>query len=196
MRDRIIAYLGQGFSPADVASMAGCTLALVTQLQTEEAVAIQKEKEKIHKKREEDDIEKGYVRLETRVQHAIEAQLPFAEFGDLTKAMGVLIQRRQKAAYVPQGIVHDNRTQVVVLNVPQAALPEFTLNAKKEIIAVGGKALAAMPSSSVRELFSRLESSRPDRVSELLPALPASLTFMDDVEDAEEVVLGAVPDDF
>lgn len=182
MKDRIIAYLAQGFPPQQVVSLVGCSAAYVSQIQAESATLIEEAKKKYVHQKEEEHIEEGYTRLEKKVQNAMEANLPFAEFADLTRAMGLLIQRRQRP--VPAGIVHDNRTQFVVLSVPHAAVPEFTLNEKKEVIAVGNKALAPLSAPAVRALFERLAA----------PSVP-SVPLPVDVEDAE-MILEKIPDDF
>lgn len=184
MKDRIIAYLAQGFPPQQVQSLVGCSAAYVSQVQAESTVQIAEQSKKYAHQKEEEDIEQGYVKLETKVQKAMEANLPFAEFADLTRAMGLLIQRRQRPV-VPAGIVHDNRMQFVVLSVPQAAVPEFTLNEKKEVIAVGNKALAPLSAPAVRALFEKL-SATPVSVERL---------SANDIEDAD-VILEKIPDDF
>jgi hypothetical protein len=188
MKDRIIAYLSQGFEQVQVVSMTGASAAYVSEIAKEAAVEIAAEKEKHKKHAEEQKIEEGYVRLETKIQKAMEQNLPFAEFADLTRAMGLLLQRRQKP--VPAGIVHDNRQQFIMLSVPHAAVPEFVLNERKEVIAVGNKSLAPLSAPAVRALFDKLAQAK-------LPvehaSLPSSRPQSEDTEDA--VILG-MPSDF
>lgn len=188
MKDRIISYLAQGFTPQQIVGMVGCSPAYVSQVQAESTEEIAKEAEKHKKNKEEEKIESGYVRLETKVQKAMEDNLPFAEFADLTRAMGLLIQRRQKA--VPSGLVfNDNRQQYVVLQVPQAAIPEFVLNEKREVIAVGEKALAPLSAPAVRELFARIQAKQLPEES--LPLFPP-----EESTDIEDVILEKLPSDF
>lgn len=189
MKDRVISYLAQGFAPTQVASMCGCSESYVSQVASASAAEIEAERSKYKKKEEEKQLEDRYVRLETRVVSQMEQNLAFAEFGDLTKAMAALIQRRQRTS-LPSGIVHDNRTQVVVLQVPPAAIPELLLNERKEVIAVDGKELAALPSPAVRSLFDRLADARKQK--------EATAQLEEAVNAFEEAapLLTKLPDDF
>jgi len=189
MKDRVIAYLAQGFPQVKVASMCGCSEAYVSQVALENISEIEIEKKKIAVAEEEIALDSRYVKLESKVLSQFEANLPFAEFTDLTKAMGMLIQRRQKTV-VPAGIVHDNRTQVVVLQLPQAAVPELLFNERKEVISVDGKPLAALNAPAVRELFERVADKQAQRVLERIVTQRAT--------DLEEAILvpSEIPDDF
>lgn len=163
MKDQIAHWLARGFKADKVATIVGCTPAYISQLQTgdeEFPALLEKAKKAVERSKEEDAIEDDYVKLEASVVAQVKENLPFAEFGDLTRLMQTLIQRKQKA---PNGSIVSNITQnnnTVVLQIPTAVAPEIMLNKQKEIIAIDGRTLAPMPSVGVRSLFKGIKDKR------------------------------------
>ena len=162
--EKIIAFLAQGIQPVKICEIVDCTEAYISQVKAEEGFAakLSLATKKYQRTKEEEDIEDKYIKLESKVLTQIEDAIPFAEFGELTRAMETLIRRRQQS--VPAGIVHQgNKTiNVTMISVPQAALPEVILNSEREMIAVNGKSLAPMSSSSVRSMFDNIKKKKKE----------------------------------
>lgn len=162
MKDRVAAFVAQGFKPARIAEIVGCTPARVSQIEAEAdfPALVEKEKQKLEKIKQEEKLEEEYVRLEEATLAQVKDSLPFAEFGDLTRLMDSLIRRKQQRA--PFGLVQNNQhNEVTVLNIPVSVLPgEIILNKQREMIAVGDKTLAPMTSKGVKSLFEALGKKR------------------------------------
>ncbi len=164
MIDKIISYLAQGFSQQRVGEMVGCTDGYVSKVIQQEnyAVLLEAESTRLKVLARDEQTEKKYETLETRVLSQMSESLPFAEFRDLTRTMEVLIKRKQQQGLHANSIVVNQNTQtnVVVLSIPQAAVPDITLNNQREVIAIGKQTLAPMQASSVRSLFATLEEKK------------------------------------
>jgi hypothetical protein len=193
MKDRIIAYLAQGFKPIRVSEIVGCATSYVSQVQAspdyEELLA--EEQKKFKKSKEEQEQEEklnaSYVRLEEKALAQIEENLPFAEFKDLTFLMEKLIQKKQKTP-INGSIVHNNtqnNVRIVNLQIPQSVLPaEIVLNEQREMIAIGDRSLVPMPSTVVRDMFSKIKEKK------------AALELLRTADVAVKDLEGKLPEDF
>lgn len=163
MRDKIISLLASDVKPVKIAEMVACSEAYISEIRSSATYELElaEAKKLIVKTKIEEDIEEGYIKLETKLQDAIMENLPFAEFADLTRAMDTLIRRKQHAA--PAGaIINNARTinNITLLSLPRAAAPEIVLSSSREMVAVNGKSLAPMPSSGVRRMFEDIEKKK------------------------------------
>lgn len=166
MIETIVRYLVQGVSETDIAGIVGCSIGYVSQVKArpdfaelaeEQAAAVQaSEQEKLQAKK--------YTSLEDKILTTLEEQLPFAEFNEVTRLLEILHKR--KGIGKPAVVVNnnnDNRTQTVVLSVPQAAVPEIQLNANREVIGIDGQSLAPMGSMGVKALFVKMTQEKMAR---------------------------------
>lgn len=176
MKDRIAAYMAQGYKAVQVASIVGCDASTISKLENDtndvEYIELKKkEVERLEKQKEAEDQEKAYTRLENVLMSHMEEQLPFAEFRDVTAAMKMLIDRKAKPN---PHILINNTTQnnhVAFLNLPTSVIPhEVVLNSQKEIVGIGKKSLAPMPNVAVRSLFDALKNDKKNKeIEELVP---------------------------
>jgi hypothetical protein len=163
MKDQVIHWLARGFQPVKVAEIVGCTAAYVSQIQAaaDYTDLLAEEKKGIERSKQADEIEEEYIKLESSVVAQAKDNLAFADFRDLTQMMSALIQRRQKSTVSAGSIVSNvQNNKTFILQVPASVVPELMLNENKEIIAIGGKTLAPMPATGVRELFNAIEDKR------------------------------------
>ena len=187
MKDQIAAYTAQSFKPVKIAEILGCSEAYVSEVQADEhfpeLVAV--EAAKIKKSKDEEKQDEQYIKLEATLLTQIEDSIPFAEFSDLTRLMETLIKRKQNRFTVvpPTGSLSITQNNYIKLEVPSIVAPEIVLNSNKEVVAIGDKTLAPMPSSQVRSLFDAVKNKR-----EQLKQVQA------DIEDVKE--LEVIPDDF
>ena len=157
----IISQLAQGLSESQVALAVGCSPSYVSQVK-----ALPGFDEKLKEMQEAFKLtaevkarEKRYEHLEDLVQAKIEENLSYAEFSELTKLMEILHRRKAPAA---TQINHNTQNNVVVLNIPQAAIPEIILNSKKEVVGIGDQSLAPMHADGVRSLFSKMKKDNKE----------------------------------
>lgn len=197
MINKIVSYLAQGFSQVKVAEMVGCTQPYVSSIQASAdfAALIQAERVRLQKEKRDEKAEKAYDDLEDKVMGQIKETLPFAEFRDLSRTMEVLIRRKQQQSN-QGGIVINGNAQIntVLLSIPQAAIPDITLNSQKEVIAIGGQTLAPMQASQVRALFDNIEQRRRESVR-----VTEGMTLTEGVELLRSVApapITKVPEDF
>lgn len=178
MRDKIIALLASNVKPVQISTIVGCTEAYISEVKASPTfdVELAEARTKVAKQKEQEQLEEGYVRLETKIQEAIVESIPFAEFTDLTRAMDVLIRRRQQTAPVG-AIINNSRTinNITLLSIPKAAAPDVVLSSSHEMVSINGKSLAPMPSSHVRTMFANMERAKLEAEdAEIKPELPAA----------------------
>ncbi len=163
MKELIIQYLAQGVAESEVANIVGCSAGLVSQTKNDPyyEVALAEAQAKIKLTEQQKAREKVYESVEDTVLNAVQQNAPFAEYKDLLKTLEVL-HRRKNVVHNPNGltIVNDNRTQNVLLTIPRAAMPEFRLNSRREVVGVDNTSLAPMDSDGVRSLFKTMEVKR------------------------------------
>ena len=162
--DKIISYSAQGFTQERVAEMVGCSPQYVSKIQASEeySVLLKAEAARLEALKRDEKQEKKYEDLEDKIVRQVVETLPFAEFRDLSRTMEVLIRRKQQQSLHSAGIVINGNAQIntVVLSIPQAAIPEITLNSQREVIAIGDQTLAPMQASQVRKLFGEIEEKQ------------------------------------
>lgn len=171
-QERIATFLSQGLKASQVASIVGCTSAYLSQLLgkdgelTEEQTAFRAH---IKAKQEqsygaggttEDEIVTAkYLGLEHKLIQQVEQTMQYAEFPQLVAALRVVGERQEKRAarqnmkmLAEQGAFKPQ--QIVNISLPSHALPEYQVSGQNEIVSVGGRAMAPLSSSAVKNLFS------------------------------------------
>lgn len=167
MLDAIVTYLLAGVPDAEVASIIGCSPKFVEQVKArpDYPAIVSRCEERTATETKNAEREKKYDSLEDHVLSMAREQSQFADFRDLTRMMETLIKRKQQpppGMMVVNGSLNNNtnidmRHQQVVLQMPQAAIPEIRLNGQREVIGIGSTSLAPMDSFSVRKLFSSMK---------------------------------------
>ena len=160
MQEAIISYLAQGLTQSQVADIVGCSASYISQLtsRTEIAERIEELKSQQKETEEEKKLEKKYKTLEERLIEKVENEMAFAEYRELLLLMQIL--HRRKGPLVPQNVTNTTNVRNVILQVPQAAVPELVLNDRKEVIGLGDTSLAPMGAKSVKELFIKLKKAK------------------------------------
>lgn len=162
MEDSIVAYVAQGLKGNAIAKILNCTESYVSQVTEAKKDEIAKAAKKYELTQKEEKMEEEYIKLEEKTVAQLGENLPYAEFNELTRLMDTLIKRKQSR--LPFGVVsntQNNVNHITVLQVPKAVLSgDIVLNPQGELIAVGDKSLAPMPTTSVRSLFERITKQR------------------------------------
>lgn len=151
MNEDIIELAAEGYSAAKISSFTGIKVEKIKDLLEKEdiqrAVADQKSKSRA------DKVENKYDRIENLALKRIEDELPMAEIPDLIKVMDVVHKKK-----VGQNTPPANAGSAAVVNifVPTRIIPEeskMTTNSDGEIIQVGDRNFAALPTPSLQEMF-------------------------------------------
>ena len=193
MKDRIIQFLAQGHSAEKVSEMVGCSPSYISEVRSERGVEedIEALKKSLKLSEDQEKQEATYIRLEEKVSKMLIDNLPFAEFGEATRLMEVLIRRKQHTI-VHNGNVTVNQqfNKVINLTVPHSVVPEIILNKDGEILSVGDQSLTPMSSQGVRSMFDVIKQKK------LLEAKEAedALLIAKDIEKG--IVLDHIPEDF
>lgn len=156
---RIVEFLAQGMTPAQVVSIVGCQPAYFNSLMKDESFRKEVEeaaKPYLEQANEEEVLSNKHLSLEHKILNKIEGLLAGAEMKDVTRALEVVGNRQDKIANRKVGF-NPNLSSVnvvhVSLNLPAHAIPEYTLSNTSEVTTIGNTAMNPLPSASVRELF-------------------------------------------
>lgn len=179
---RIASFLAGGLKPSQIASIIGCTPSYITQLssteqfkfllaeeQAKQASAAAKNEQMV----EEVIITNKYLAVEHNILNRLENQMAYADIKELTRALEVVGNRqearakRQLIQRLPQLNDPNKATLTLSLSVPAHTIPEYSVNERKEITAVGSKLMAPLSSEGVKTLFDRLSG----RIREINPIL-------------------------
>lgn len=159
----IIKYLAQGLQQEQVASIVGCTPGYISQLVKQTEVIEQIEYYKLQYTQDEKDKqeeEDQYTRLAKKARLHLEDQMPYAEYKDVLKLLEILEKRKEVKVPVNQTNIQQN---VTILQVPAAAVPEFTVNSNNEVIGLGDQSLAPMSAAGVRSVFNDYKEKEAEK---------------------------------
>lgn len=165
MLETIISYIATGqLKDTDISKIVGCSQSYISQIRAREDYdsLIADAKLKIESTEDEKAKDKKYSSLEDKVLDHLEEHMPFADYNEVIRLMEILNKRKAPPAPVINGNVNINNQQVV-LNIPQAAIPEIQLNNRNEVIGINDQSLAPMGASGVRRLFMDLKQKQKDR---------------------------------
>lgn len=167
MKTRILNYLANGLKAADVATIVGCSPAYISQLLAEDSF-----KEELRAKLIDQPEDAGEVRLDVRyegLEHkllsAMEVSLVDAELPAITRALEVITKRQMMNKQIKNPALQNGvNITMVSLTLPAHSVhqkaPLVQLNSQQEVISIEGMPLAPMASSSVKDLFATLSSTR------------------------------------
>lgn len=163
----IIKYLAQGLQQEQVASIVGCTPGYISRLVQQQDIIEQIEYYKLQYTQDEKDKqeeEDQYTRLAKKARLHLEEHMPYAEYKDVLKLLEIL--ERRKEVKVPQQQTNIQQN-VTILQVPAAAVPEFTVNSNNEVIGLGDQSLAPMSAQGVRQVFNDYKAKEEAKKKEL-----------------------------
>lgn len=164
MLETIIRYLVQGVSGKEIASIVGCSEGYVSQVKARDDFELlcEDQKKYLVVAEQKEKLEKKYEDLEDQALKSLKENMPYAEFSEVTKLLEILHRKKQPNGVNVQINNHnntqnnDNRVQNVILQLPQAAIPEIRLNSQSEVIGIGDESLAPMNATNVKSLFAQL----------------------------------------
>lgn len=200
-RDRIASLLASGVKPSVVSSLVGCTDAYISQLKSDPEFKLYVE-ELSEAKAEEVMVSPDAARESERALHGdriagLEAKLldsflddlPYMNFQDKTRLLAEVGKRRDaqdnrekgrldreallNAQRLNGGLVNNGTIQVVQLVIPQIAVPELQLSSNNEIVSIGDRSTAPMPTARLKDYLSGVKS-HADQTS--IPAPEGNLT--------------------
>lgn len=165
MKDRIKAYLADGLTAAQVATIIGCSPAYISQLLKDEDFKASVQAALLDNQKPVDEVlETRYVSLEHSIVHRMQEELAGAELPHLTKALEAVTKAQDlKHKKKNPGLANNTVIQTVVsIAMPAHALPKPVLevNAQSEVVAIDNRPLAPMSSGSVRNLFKALAEKK------------------------------------
>ena len=179
-QDRIAGLLVQGMKPAMVASIVGCDPSYISQLLKDEAFLY-------HLQSLNTELEAGEAPLEADVEdrkqetlfladkmlaaehHALDKilkEMPYLSGRDAIVALDVIGKRKDATlaqAFGPKGILPSaipapgHTTVQVTLTVPNICIPELTLSSNNEIISIGERSVAAMPTATLKQMLAKAD---------------------------------------
>lgn len=165
-QERIAIYIASGIKPAQIASIMGLSLGRIIQIMKEESfkeILEVKQTDAAAISKEEESLETKYRTTENLLLSAIIDNSGGATLTELSRALGVIIQRgiqRQKSVLPGSGsnINNINAQNITVVNMVPRAIqpPTITTNSKGDIIAIGDRTLAPMTAPGVVNLFNKM----------------------------------------
>lgn len=179
-QDRIAGLLVQGMKPAMVASIVGCDPSYISQLLKDEAFLyhLQELNKELENGEAVEDASPEDRKQETLFladkmlaaeHHALDKilkEMPYLSGRDAIVALDVIGKRKDATlaqAYGPKGIlpaaptVAGHTTVQVTLTVPNICIPELTLSSNNEIISIGERSVAAMPTATLKQMLAKAD---------------------------------------
>lgn len=179
-QDRIAGLLVQGMKPAMVASIVGCDPSYISQLLKDEAFLYHLQElnkelvegEVIEEASAEDRKQETLFLADKMLaaeHHALDKilkEMPYLSGRDAVVALDVIGKRKDATlaqAFGPKGIlpaapaVAGHTTVQVTLTVPNICIPELTLSSNNEIISIGERSVAAMPTATLKQMLAKAD---------------------------------------
>lgn len=148
MKERIIALLGNGVSPAIAASAVGCTEGYISQLMSDEDVAARVSALRFDNLQAASDRDKKADRIEDSLLDSLQKVLPMMmRPAEIVRSLAVVNALKRRASSAPDTMHIHN--QVINLMLPQHTALRVTMSASREIVEVEGRTLVTMPASQL-----------------------------------------------
>lgn len=171
-QERVASLLSAGLAPSQVATIVGCSPGLISQLKSDPDFMLlleAKNAERVEEDIEEVSLSAKYSAAEHALVKRVMEMAPAAELRDVTSALRVISERQEKMKsrlnpVTPTALIQQT---IVNLTLPSHAIPrkaiEMTTN--QEVISIGSRALAPMPSDAVTSLFSKMNGGKQNEQS-------------------------------
>jgi len=164
---KAVHYLSLGLPPSQVASIVGVSPGRISQLLADPEIKKQiaiKELENSEKSTEEERIDAKILSVKNTILDGIMASSHEATFMELARAYE-MISRAESLKKNPLPLAGTNlfAGMTVQISIPQRVLEhEIHVTGEKEVIAIGNKTLAPLPSAQVTELFKRMKGEQDE----------------------------------
>ena len=164
---KAVHYLSLGLPPSQVASIVGVSPGRISQLLADPEIKKQiaiKELENSEKSTEEERIDAKILSVKNTILDGIAASANEATFMELARAYE-MISRAESLKKKPLPLAGTNlfAGMTVQISIPQRVLEhEIHVTGEKEVIAIGNKTLAPLPSAQVTELFKRMKGEQDE----------------------------------
>lgn len=169
LRDRIIAYLGQGIQQSIVATSCGVTPSYISQML--ELEDVREEVAQLRAKHLDSalEVDSSIERIERAALKQVEQKLPFVKSAvEAAKIFATLNSARKKTAGTDQSS-DALAAQQVTVTIPRGAAIHFKLNETNQVIEVEGRTMAPLPSKALPALQARLRA--PSDVQTVQPII-------------------------
>lgn len=145
MKERLIALLGNGVSPAIAASAVGCSESYVSQLLSDETIAARISAMRFENLQAASSRDKKMDSLEDTLLTKLETALPMMmRPAEILKAVATVNAMKRRGSSAPEAMhVHN---QVITLQLAPRVTIQFQLSTNKEIVEVAGRPLITMTS--------------------------------------------------
>lgn len=148
MKERIIALLGNGVSPAIAASAVGCTESYISQLISDESVAARVSALRFDNLQAASDRDKKADVIEDELLDKLKLTLPMMmRPAEIVRSLAVVNALKRRASSAPETMHIHN--QVINLQLPQHTALRVSMSASREIVEVEGRTLVTMPASQL-----------------------------------------------
>lgn len=157
MRDQIAEYLAQGYKPAQIAQMLGCSEAYISELFHKDA-AFKEQLKELMVKYSTQRINNKYEQLEeatlAQINQVIKTDI--LDVSDLTRVLEAIARiKNANKANIQAPSHYTNPTIGITLNMPAQNNPEITVDTSNRIISIGTKTMLPMPAKAVRDVFQK-----------------------------------------
>jgi hypothetical protein len=205
-KERVALLLASGLKQANVASIVGCSPALISQLMSSDAefrdLYAEAQTKTAEKDQEELAISAKYLTAEHALLDQVLNMAPASELRDVVGALRVISERQDRARSrvnpIPLGGNVVFTQNIVQLSLPGHAIqiaPVMTRTKDNEITAIEGQNLAPLSSQGVTNLFKNLkqekeiQNERPRISSEAEGCSEEVIPFLDSCEEIVEIPL-------
>lgn len=159
---QVASFAAEGYPAQKIASITG-----ISQESIEKVLEQPKMQERIAElkaRQPEKVVDDQYSRLEKSALDRLEESVQFAEPDTCLKILD-RVQKKKEATVKPAGGDIHNTINYISLALPAHLVKsvednKLTMNADGEIVAVGGRSFAAMPSDGVKDLFHKISAQR------------------------------------
>lgn len=156
MKDKIKELLGLNLPNKTVASAVGVSESYISQLLSEESFAAEVQELRVKVLAEHANRDKGYNDLEDTLLERVRELVPMmVRPMEVVRALQVVNGATRRAA--PAELAANAQPSVVVLQLPNAIINKFVVNAQKQIVEVEGETISTM---SAKGVLGKLEAMR------------------------------------
>ena len=157
MREKILSFLAQGFSKADVLKATGCSEDLYQEIIEDPSFAQSLSDMRVSL--QQSRIEKYYNKLEEKVLRSLTENVELLEPAQQCRVLETVAKNKQLYMKPVDTYGHPNINNTVVLMLPQEVdSQKVVVNQDGQVVSVGDRVMAGLPLQGVRELFANMEA--------------------------------------